>query len=61
MKKNLFDWILYSIIFFILLTPLMLSLNLHYLFLTHIGISIILGFFGGILNAIRRDLNKKDE
>lgn len=53
LTKNLIQWLVYSVMFMILLTPFT-GITLQ----TLTG-GIILGFFGGILNDIRsRLLNK---
>ena len=53
MKKNLIQWICYSLMFMILLIPF-LGITLKLL-----SGGIILGFFGGILNNIRTKLSNK--
>jgi len=50
MKKNLSKWASYSVMFGLLLTPFQLG------FLEIISISLIIGFFAGILNEISSEL-----
>ena len=54
MKKNLIDWLIYSAIFFVL------SIPFFGFDIKSVCCGIGLGFFGGMLNAIRRDIKKPE-
>ena len=51
LNHNLFSWLFYSIMIYVLLLPLQL-------WVVNISVSIILGFFAGMLNDILTQLRK---
>jgi len=57
MKRNLFDWSIYTSLFVWLLAPIFINLNVKNIEWIVIPLAIILGLFAGILNDIRRKLD----
>jgi len=57
MKKNLFDWTIYTSLFVWLLIPICINLNVKNIEWVVIPLAIILGLFAGMLNDIRRKLD----
>ena len=55
MKKHLFRWAIYSMMFGVLLTPLFIRFQLVG-FLEIVSISFTVGFFAGMLNEISSEL-----
>lgn len=51
LKHNLFVWVIYTVMFYIALIPLQI-------WVPAIGIALILGWFGGMMNDILLQLRK---